>query len=52
MNPEDLWTEVATYLDEAYDLDLVEDICRRHLRYVSPTILSVRSLVLLITDIL
>jgi uncharacterized protein YuzE len=26
MNPEDLWTEVATYLDEAYDLDLVEDI--------------------------
>jgi len=26
MDPEDLWTEVATYLDEAYDLDSVEKI--------------------------
>ena len=26
MNPEDLWTEVATYIDEAYDLDKVENI--------------------------
>ena len=26
MNPEDLWTEVATYLDQAYDLDKVENI--------------------------
>ncbi len=26
MDPEDLWTEVATYLDEAYDLDVVENI--------------------------
>jgi len=26
MDPEDLWTEVATYLDEAYDLDKVKNI--------------------------
>lgn len=26
MNPEDLWTEVAIYLDEAYDLDKAENI--------------------------
>lgn len=26
MDPEDIWTEVATYLDEAYDLDRVEKI--------------------------
>lgn len=26
MNPEDLWTEVATYIDEAYDLEKVENI--------------------------
>ena len=26
MNPEDLWTEVATYIDNAYDLDKVENI--------------------------
>ncbi|MDD4528155.1 MAG: ISLre2 family transposase [Candidatus Margulisbacteria bacterium] len=26
MNPEDLWTEVATYLDDAYDLEKVENI--------------------------
>ena len=26
MDPEDLWTEVATYLDGAYDLEEVEDI--------------------------
>ncbi len=26
MNPEDIWTEVATYLDEAYDLDKVKNI--------------------------
>lgn len=26
MHPEDLWMEVATYIDEAYDLDLVEKI--------------------------
>lgn len=26
MTPEDLWTEVATYIDEAYDLDKVENI--------------------------
>ena len=26
MNPEDLWTEIATYLDNAYDLDKVENI--------------------------
>ncbi len=26
MDPEDLWTEVATYLDEAYNLDTVKNI--------------------------
>ncbi len=26
MGPEDLWTEVITYLNEAYDLDAVENI--------------------------
>ena len=26
MDPEDLWTEVATYLDQAYDLDKVKNI--------------------------
>ena len=26
IEPEDLWTEVAIYLDEAYDMDLVKDI--------------------------
>ena len=26
MHPEDLWTEVATYIYEAYDLDSVENI--------------------------
>ncbi len=26
MTPEDLWTEVATYIDEAYDLDKVQNI--------------------------
>ena len=26
MNPEDLWTEVATYIDDAYDLEKVENI--------------------------
>ncbi|SHD76538.1 ISLre2 family transposase [Schnuerera ultunensis] len=26
MKPEDIWTEVATYLDESYDLDKVENI--------------------------
>src|SRR5699024_4186925 len=26
MHPEDLWTEVATYIDEAYDLDSVGNI--------------------------
>lgn len=26
MDPEDIWTEVATYLDEAYDLDKVKNI--------------------------
>ncbi len=26
MSPEDLWTEIATYLDNAYDLDKVENI--------------------------